>query len=407
MDSLLTTTIALLVVAILVALVARRLQLPYTVGLVVAGTALALSPIPPPAVLTHDLIFDVILPPLLFEAAININWNELRRDAPPILVLAVPGTLVAAAAVAFGLIHFLSWPIKPALLFGVLIAATDPVAVIAMFKDNNVRGRLRLLVESESLLNDGVTAVLFTFVLAWVQSSDEGAVSSIQVVLSLLLVVGGGVLAGVVCAVAAIALAGRTVDYLLESTLTTIAAYGSFLLAQRFHCSGVLATVTAGLLMGNLGILVAGEGEGEETRISRRGREFTLALWDFIAFVANSLVFLLIGLAVAGIAFERLGYRALAIIVALVLAGRALTVYPICLGFAWSRWRIGADVQHMLWWGGVRGALGLALALSLDPDLPMRDQIVIATFGVVLFSVVLQGLTMSVLLRATGIARRH
>jgi CPA1 family monovalent cation:H+ antiporter len=403
MDTLLTTTVGLLVVAIVVALVAHRLRLPYTVGLVVTGMALALSPIQTSAALTHDVIFDVILPPLLFEAAINIHWHELRRDALPILTLALPGTVIAAAVVAVGMVYALAWPIKPALLFGALIAATDPVAVIAMFKDNSVRGRLRLLVESESLLNDGVAAVLFSLVLAWPQASVETAVTLTQIAQSLLLVVGGSVLVGTVCASAAIALAGRTADYLIESTLTTVVAYGSFLLAEHSHCSGVLATVTAGLLMGNLGILAVGEGKS----ISKRGREFTLALWDFAAFVANSLVFLLIGLTVAGISFDQFGFRALAIVIALVLLGRALTVYPISVGFAWSKWRIGLGFQHVLWWGGLRGALGLALALSLDPTLQMRDQILVATFGVVVFSVVLQGLTMPLLLRAIGITRRR
>ena len=182
-----------------------------------------------------------------------------------------------------------------------------------------------------------------------------------------------------------------------------VVAYGSFLLAERCHGSGVLATVTAGLVMGNLGIL----GEGDDIPISQRGREFTLALWDFIAFIANSLVFLLIGLTVAGIPFSTLGVKALAIAIAAVLAGRAITVYPICAAFHWSRWRITAAFQHVLWWGGLRGALALALALSLDQGLPMRNQLVVATFGVVVFSVVLQGLTMPLLLHATGITRRR
>jgi CPA1 family monovalent cation:H+ antiporter len=401
MDSLISTTIGLLVVAIFVALVAHRLRLPYTVGLVVTGIALAISPIQTHAVLTHDVIFDVILPPLLFEAGINIHWKELRKDAAPILTLALLGTIVAAVAVAVGMTYILAWPLKPALLFGVLIAATDPV--IAMFKDNDVRGRLRLLVESESLLNDSVAAVLFSLALAWVQASATAQITSAEIGQSLLVIVGGGLLAGIASAAVAIGLAGRTVDYLVESALTMVVAYGSFLLAEHFHCSGVLATVSAGLVMGNLGIL----SEGDGVRITKRGREFTLALWDFIAFIANSLIFLLIGLAVAGIPFSALGMKALAIIVVLVLIGRALTVYPICAAFRWSRWRIGMSFQHVLWWGGLRGALGLALVLSLDPMLAMRDQIVVATFGVVVFSVVIQGLTMPLLLHATGIARRR
>jgi monovalent cation:H+ antiporter, CPA1 family len=402
MDGLLTSMIGLLLVAIFVAIAAHRLRLPYTVGLVVTGIVLAFSPFHAHVVLTHDVIFDVILPPLLFEAAINIHWRDLRQDALPILSLAVLGTLIAAVFVAAGMVFALGWPLRSALLFGVLIAATDPVAVIAMFKDNGITGRLRLLVESESLANDGVAAVLFSLVLVWSQTTGNQTATPGDIAQTLLVTVGGGVLSGAVFAAAAIVIAGRTADHLVESSLTVVVAYGSFLMAERLHCSPVLGTVTAGLLMGNLGILA----DGERSQISRRGREFTLELWDFFAFIANSLVFLLIGLTVAGIAVTKLGDMSLLIIICLVLIGRAVTVYPVCLTFMKSRWRIPFNSQHVLWWGGLRGALGLALALSLDPALQMRDQILVATFGVVVFSVVVQGLTMPLLLRVAAVSER-
>lgn len=395
MNDILTNTIGLLIAAIFVALVARRLRLPYTVGLVLTGIAIALARLDSGVVLTHDFIFDIILPPLLFEAAINIHWKELRRDAIPVLTLAIVGTLLSAAVVTAGMVFALGWPAQSALLFGVLIAATDPVAVIAMFKDNAVGGRLRLLVESESLFNDGVAAVLFTLVLTWAQAADEATFTPIEVMQTLILTVGGGILVGLACAGAAIAAAGRTADHLVESTLTTIAAYSSFLLAEHFHFSGVLATVAAGLLVGNLGILAT----GEQGNISLRGREFALALWDFIAFIANSLVFLLIGVTVANIPFQQVTDVALVTIIALILVARAFTVYPLCLFFVRSRWAIPLRMQHVLWWGGLRGALGLALALSLPDSLPFRNEILVVTFGVVAFSVVAQGLTMPLLLR--------
>jgi CPA1 family monovalent cation:H+ antiporter len=393
--------IGLLLVAILVAITARRLRLPYTAGLVVTGIALAVSQIHTGVFLTHDVIFDVLLPPLLFEAGINIHWPQLRQDAVPILVLAVLGTLIAAAFVTAGMVYGLGWPLQPALLFGVLIAATDPVAVIAMFKDNNVTGRLRLLVESESLANDGVAAVLFSLVLAWTQTGGTATAAGVST--ALLMTVGGGVLCGLVFAALAIAVSGRTEDHLVESTLTLIVAYGAFLTAEHFHGSGVIATVTAGLLMGNLGILA----DGEDGRISPRGRIFTLELWDFLAFIANSLVFLLIGLTMAEIPLSQLGAKSLCVILILVLLGRALTIYPLCAAFLRSAWRIPWPLQHVLWWGGLRGALGLALALSLDPALPMRNQILVATFCVVIFSVVVQGFTMPLLLRATAGDAKH
>jgi CPA1 family monovalent cation:H+ antiporter len=395
MDVIVSTTISLLVVAIIVAMIARRLTFPYTVGLVVTGIGLALTRNKMGVTLTHEFIFDVILPPLLFEAAINIHWKELHRDALPVLTLAIIGTIISAGFVASGMVFILSWPMAPALLFGVLIAATDPVAVIAMFKDNGIEGRLRLLVESESLFNDGVAAVLFSLVLLGMQTIDGQPITSTEAAGILLATVGGGIFVGIVSAGAAIAIAGRTSDHLIESTLTTIAAYGSFLLAEHFHFSGVLATVAAGLLTGNFAVLR----KEENGEVSPRGREFVLALWEFIAFIANSLVFLLIGLTIAGVPFDRLGAIALGIVVALVLLGRGLTVYPLCLLFIRSRWAIPIRAQHVLWWGGLRGALGLALALSLPSSLPFRGEILVATFGVVAFSVIVQGLTMPPLLR--------
>lgn len=401
MDFVLTNTVELLIAAVIVAMLARRIHLPYTVGLVLTGVAIALFRATGETYLTHDLVFRVILPPLLFEAAINIHWQELRRDALPVLVLAVTGTLVAAGVMTAGLVIVLGWPFSAALLFGTLIAATDPVAVIAMFKDNGVTGRLRLLVESESLFNDGVAAVLFTLALAWAHDGGDEFSSPAALAPTLLLTVAGGLFTGVACAGLAIAIARRTADHLIESTLTAVTAYGSFILAEHLHFSGVLATVAAGLLIGNLGILA----EDERSRITPRGREFTLALWDFIAFVTNSLVFLLIGANVAAISFQRLGSRTLAIIIALALLARAVTVYPLCLLFCRSRWVIPLRTQHVLWWGGLRGALGLALALSLPPDVLLRDEMLVAAFGVVAFSVIAQGVTMPLLLRYLGLAR--
>jgi CPA1 family monovalent cation:H+ antiporter len=395
MNDVVVDALTLLVVAIPVALITRRFAFPYTVGLVVTGIGLALTGRGSNAVLTRELIYNVILPPLLFEAAINLHWRELRRDALPILTLALPGTFIAAAVVTAGMMLVLHWPLVSALSFGILIAATDPVAVIAMFKDRGMTGRIRLLVESESLFNDGVAAVLFAVMLDWIEAGGQHEVPFGQVARVLILTVPGGVVIGVACALGVVAIAGRTTDHLVESALTTVAAYGSFLLAEHFHCSGVLATVAAGLVVGNLAVLP----NGEANRITRRGQAFVLDVWEFIAFLTNSVVFLLIGLALGDLRIRLLGTRSLLAIIALVLVARAVSVYPLSLLFARSYWAIPMRAQHVLWWGGLRGALGLALALSVPQSVPFRDEILVATFGVVAFSVIFQGLTIPVLLR--------
>ena len=196
--------LGLFVAAILVALVARRLRLPYTVGLVAAGVALSMLPLQGGALLTHDLIFELMLPPLLFEAALFIHWHELQRDVLIVLALAIFGVVITAAVVAGGLWAALGWPIGAAAVFGVLIAATDPVAVIALFKDLGVTGRLRFLVETESLLNDGVAAVLFGLALAWVSADGDTHLSAFGIAQTFLVSAGGGTLIGLACAAHAV-----------------------------------------------------------------------------------------------------------------------------------------------------------------------------------------------------------
>jgi CPA1 family monovalent cation:H+ antiporter len=395
MDLLIGKTIGLLVVASLVAIAARRLRLPYTVGLVVTGMSLALSHIDLGIALTHDIIFDVILPPLLFEAALNLRWSDIRRDAGPIMLLSIGGVVVSAAVTFFCMHAVLGWPVAAALVFAVLIAATDPVAVIALFKDLGVEGRVRVLVESESLFNDGVAAVLFAFALTWV-SQESGAGLPW---LSLVTMTGGGILIGLGIGLAALLLVGRTGDHLVETGVTVAAAYGSFLLAEVLHCSGVLATVAAGLVVGAVGM----RARQRKLGLSHHGRVFTLEFWEFLAFLANSAVFLLIGVTISRIHFGTIGYAAVVLTILVVLLSRATCVYPLSLLLRNSGRKIPMKEQHVLFWGGLRGALALALALALPATLAYRSEVVVATFAVVAFSVVVQGLTMPALLRLLGI----
>jgi CPA1 family monovalent cation:H+ antiporter len=379
----------LLFVSALVAMLTRRVHLPYTVGLVLAGMALYFAHIHIKWHLTKDLIFSVFLPPLVFEAALFIHWREFKKELPVVALLATVGVVLAAAVTALGMHYALAWDWGSAVVFGVLIAATDPVSVIATFKESKVHGRLRMLIESESLLNDGTAAVAFVAVLGVLAGGHETVLSISG---ALFVTILGGVLIGGTIAYLFMLLAGRTPDYLVEITFTTLVAYGSFFVAEHYHCSGVLAALTAGLVVGNF---------RSSGSISAAGRHALGPFWEYVAFVANSLIFLLIGTQEAQQHFKGLWAPVLVAIV-LVTLGRAVAIYPLCALFARSRLKVDPRHQHVLFWGGLRGALALALALSLPEDLPQRDAIVVITFAVVAFSVFAQGLTITPLLRRLG-----
>ena len=379
----------LLLIAAIVAMLARRWEMPYTVGLTLGGIALALFHLAPDIRLTKDLIFTAFLPPLIFEAAFQIRWPALRRDLGLILVLATVGVLLAAGLTAIGLRLVAGWPWIVSLLLGVLISATDPVSVIATFKDLRVSPRLQLLVEAESLLNDGTVAVLFSVTVA---AMSGGAVSVPGIAWSFVITVLGGVLCGALAGGGALLLVGHTDDHLVEISFTSVAAYGSFLLAEHFHLSGVLATLTAGIVIGNVGWFGT---------LSGRGREAVESFWEYVGFMANSLIFLLIGIHLTHQNFAAVWLPALALIV-LVTLGRALTVYGCCALFKHSAQQVPLSQQHILFWGGLRGALALALVLGLPSTMPQREAVITVAFAVVAFSVIAQGMTIPPLLVRLG-----
>jgi CPA1 family monovalent cation:H+ antiporter len=379
----------ILVVACVVAVLSRRVHLPYSVGLVLAGTGLSWFTASANLALTPELIYKVLLPPLIFEAALQLDWRDFRNELPLTGMLAFPGTVLSAAIVATGMHIILQWGWLGAALFGTLIAATDPVSVIAAFKEMRVTGRLSLLVESESLLNDGAAAVMFAVLLA---AGEGGSLQAVAVIDKLLWMVGGGVAVGAAGAGALLLLAGRTDDHLVEITLTTVAAYGSFLLAEHLGMSGVLATLAAGLVVGNV---------GQRGAISQDGHGQIVLFWEFVAFLSNSIIFILIGAREAHHATQVFTVAA-GVAIALVLLGRVAAVYPLCALFAGSRWRVRLWHQHVLVWGGLRGALALALALAVPATVPERGGIILAAFAVVAFSVFVQGITMPWLIKRTG-----
>jgi CPA1 family monovalent cation:H+ antiporter len=380
----------LLFISAIVAMLARKARLPYTVGLLITGFGMAFFPAASRFFLTKDLIFSAFLPPLIFEAAVYMPWKGLRRDLALMLTLATVGVLLAAGATGLGMHYAAGWAWPVALLFGVLIAATDPVSVIATFKEYPVPERLKILVESESLFNDGTAAVLFGVALAALQGGGQ-TVAGIAAAFAVTVL--GGIACGVFVAGSLLLLARRTDDYLVELTFSAVSAYGSFLLAEHFHLSGVLATLAAGLMVGNIGSLGV---------LTDRGRESVLRFWEFMAFLANSLIFLLIGQSLARLSLTHF-WKPVLIAIAVVLLGRALAVYPCCALFGWGRHRIEARYQHVLFWGGLRGALALALVLGLPRAMPERPLLITVVFAVVAFSIIVQGLTMGPLLKRLGL----
>lgn len=364
--------------------------MPYTAGLVLAGISLAYLPIGADLPLSRELIFTIFLPPLIFEASLQLRWQRFRDELPLTLVLAFAGVGISAGVVAAGMHLLLGWNWLGAGFFGVLIAATDPVSVIAAFKEMRAEPRLGMVVESESLLNDGVAAVGFVLLTGL---AGGAALTPVAAAGALAWTAFGGVAIGAGIALAILLIAGRTDDHLVEVTLTTTVSWGTFLVAEHLGASGVFATLAAGLVVGNLGWRGA---------ISDAGRQHVLDFWAFAAFLANSCLFLVIGSHEAHQPIALVS-TALAAAITLTLVGRAAAVYPLVALFARSRLRLPATYQHVLVWGGLRGAVGLALALAVPATVAERGEIVVLTFGVVAFSVFAQGLTMPPLLKHWGL----
>ena len=390
----------LLIAASTIALLAERLRIPYTVSLVLGGLLLGALRLPVltafhagdrPEWLTPDVILIVFLPALVFEASVKIDVRHLIGDFVPLLLLANLGVLMATGVTGY-LVHWaIGLPVLMALLFGSIISATDPISVLAIFKDLRTVGRLSLIIEGESLLNDGTAVVLFEILLAGIVA---GKLSIATGVGQFFLAVLGGAALGFVLGYFASKITGTVNDPQIEITLTTILAYGSYLLAHHLHLSGVIATVAAGLMVGNLG---AKKGMSVQTRTAMQ------SFWEYVSFVINSLVFLLIGLEVR-VSDLLHAWRPVLFAIAAVFIGRALSVYLLVPTSNFFAARIPFRWQHVAVWGGLRGALALALALSLNRGIPYRNQILDMTFGVVIFSILVQGLTMKPFLRILHIA---
>ncbi|MCC6808054.1 MAG: sodium:proton antiporter [Deltaproteobacteria bacterium] len=385
--------------ATFVAIATRVLRVPYTIGLVVAGLVVGTATDFEPPHLTKDLLFAVFLPGLLYEAAFHLEFRKFWENRVTIHVLAIPGLIAAVVLTALLLtpaanaLHFIDdFTLTDGFLFAAIIAATDPVAVVSMFKSFGAPRRLTTLIEGESLFNDGTSVVLFVVVLGAISA---GEVSLWKSVVDFLLVVGMGVLVGAAIGFLLAQVTRFLEDPMLEITLTTIAAYGSFVLAEHFHFSGVIATVVAGMLGGNYAARI---GMSPATRVAVE------SFWSYIAFALNSIIFLLIGFEVS-VSSLLSHWSAILVAFAAVSLGRGLMVFAATAFLRRTREKIPWSWATVLTWGGLRGGLSMVLALGLPQDFPHREFLVTVTFGVVVLSILLQGLTMTALLRRLGLLK--
>ncbi len=399
-----TVILYLFVAASLLAVVANRLRIPYTVALVLGGLLLGTLHLFPTPVLTHDLLFSIFLPGLVFESAYHLSASALWRDRLAIFGLAVPGVLTSIVVTAFVFLWTsrylpdlaaVTMPLGVALVFGATVAATDPISVVAIFRELQAPQRLTFLVESESLLNDGTAIVFFTLFLAIAMGKP---VTASALAVKFLAVVGGGVLIGAIVGWLSSEVIKRVNDGMVEITFTILAAYGSFLVAMQLGYSGVISTVVAGLICGNYG---AKRGMAPSVRLAVN------TFWEYIGFALNSLVFLLVGLTIRLPDLLRIWPLVIAAYVAITIA-RGAVIYSMGALLSRSRARMPWSWNFVLIWGGIRGALSMVLVLSLPQHFPFREMLINLVFGVVLLTILIQGLSISPVARALGVlSRRH
>lgn len=389
----------LLAIAAGVTAVAKKLSLPYPIALVIVGAVIGLLPINE----LHELkeffaedevfrfaIISIFLPTLLGEATLNLPYRHLKENRTGILLLAFIGTMVSFVITAWLTGQFLNLPLQVALVFAALMAPTDPISVLSIFKNIGVNYRLSVTMEGESLINDGLAVVLFSIAAYELfYYLDAGTAGLILVLLEFFKVVIGGLIIGGALGYVFSQLTRFFDDYPLEIVFSMILFYGSYFIAEAFHVSGVIAVVIAGIIFGNFGKRI-----GMTPTTSLNIKTF----WDVASLIANSLVFLLVGLEITNIAFSNQWYLVLGAIV-IVLIARSATVY-LSVGFLKN---IPRAWKHIFNWGGLKGSLSLALAFSLPSSFPMRDEILVLAFGVVMFSLIIQGLTIKRLVLRLGI----
>jgi len=381
-------------------------HLPYTIALTLVGLILAVFKVGPEIQETgfgKDLIFFVLLPPLLFQGALHMQLHRLRRHAVPILLFATVGLVVSMliiGGITYGLGAF-GDSLMVALLFGALICATDPVSVLAIFRRESVPPDLQYLIEGESLFNDGTGVVVFGIVLGMIRNNTGFTPG--PAVLEFFHVSLGGALLGIAMGLGTYLVLRRLTDHLLENAICLVACYGSFWLAEHFYVSGVITVVCMGVLLGNYGRNLA---------MNPKTTETVETFFESLDFLINSLIFIMIGLELRAISTDVMWEKAPVIAVGIlaVLVGRMATIYPIFFAIRKLGGGYPGSWSHILFWGGLRGSIPIALLLGL-PAHPVIDEhrpaLLVIGFASVCFSLIVQGLTIKPLIHWLGLATRE
>ncbi|MBT3625559.1 MAG: cyclic nucleotide-binding domain-containing protein [Gammaproteobacteria bacterium] len=400
---LVTGIVLLLLIAAVTTMFSKKVdKLPLTVLLVFVGIAISHFGHDMPGLsllsqfqLTPELVLFVFIPTLIFESAFNLNARQLSNNLWPILTLAIPGLLISTCIIGFIFSVFTEFDLMVGLLLGAILSATDPVAVIAIFKQLGVPERLTILVEGESLFNDATSLVLATILIGLLTAGEFSSDVLVSGTGEFLLVFAGGVIVGWVLALITGNMLGRIEsDPGIEITLTTILAYFSFIIAEHvFHVSGIMAVVAAGMTIGSWG----------KSKISPSTSAFMEHFWEYLAFVANALIFLMVGLQIDLVVLWE-SVDLIALVVVAMLISRAIVIYSVVplIGRMPGAEPIGMPFQSVMYWGGLRGAIALAIVLALPPFY-YKDTLISLVMGAVLFTLVVQGLSIEKLVKFLGL----